>query len=243
MTPQIILDFVNADGNILLALSSTTPVPSTLVSLLAELDIALPAERTGTVVDHFNFDTVSAAESHDVLVLDAPTNVRPGLKAYFELPGSVLAFPHAVGHTLGSGPLLTPVVRAPATAYSYNPKEQGEVVDPEDLFAAGKQLALVSTIQARNSARVAILGSAEALQDKWLDAKVARNGDKKVVPANREFAKQLAGWTFKEIGVLRVNEIEHKLKGDDEINPGLYRVKNEVVSVDHIFDLHLNLIS
>lgn len=228
MTPNTLVDFVNADGNILVALSAKTPASSSLVSLLSEIEVSLPAERTGTVVDHFNYDTVSAPEAHDVLVLDAPANVRPGLKDYFSVPG-VLSFPHGAGHTLGSGALLTPVIRAPSTAYSYNPKEQVEVVDPEDLFAAGKQLALVSVFQARNSARVAVVGSAEMLQDKWLDAKVARPDGKKVKTENREFAKRLSGWAFQEIGVLRVDSIEHQLKGDNETNPEIYRIKNDVV--------------
>ena len=231
LTPNILVDFMNAEGNVLVALSSTIPASSSLTSFLSEIDIALPAERTGTVVDHFNYDAVSAAEAHDVLVLDAPTNVRPGLKNYFEVPG-VLSFPHGAGHTLGSGALLTPVVRAPSTAYSYSPKEQAEAVDPDDLFAAGKQLALVSVFQARNSARLAVVGSAEMLQDKWLDAPVSRPGEKKTKTENREFAKRISGWTFQEIGVLKVNKIEHQLLGDNETNPEIYRIKNEVVSFD-----------
>ncbi|PON10391.1 hypothetical protein C2W62_50305, partial [Candidatus Entotheonella serta] len=56
LTPNLLVDFVNAKGNVLVALSSTTPASTSLVSLLSELDITLPAERTGTVVDHFNYD-------------------------------------------------------------------------------------------------------------------------------------------------------------------------------------------
>ncbi|KAF7546047.1 hypothetical protein G7Z17_g8697 [Cylindrodendrum hubeiense] len=228
LTPNILLDFINAEGNILLTMSSTHSVPSSLVALLSELDVTLPSERTGSVVDHFHYDTISAAESHDVLVLSCPPNVRPGLKDYFQLPGTALTFPRAVGHVLGSGPLLTPILRAPPTAYSYNPKEQADVVDPEDLFAAGKQLALVSVIQALNSARFTILGSAEMLEDKWLEVQVARPQERPQYTSNREFWTSLTAWTFKELGVLRVNSIEHHIVGDDEINPGLYRVKNDV---------------
>ncbi|KAI5467958.1 Dolichyl-diphosphooligosaccharide--protein glycosyltransferase subunit WBP1 [Mariannaea sp. PMI_226] len=227
LTPKVLLDFLNADGNILVTMSSTHAVPSSLVALLSELDIALPAERTASVVDHFYYDTVSAAESHDVLVLDTPRNVRPALKNYFEIPGSVLSVPHAIGHTLGPGPLLTPIIRAPATAYSYNPKEEAEAVD-EDLFAAGQQLALVSVLQARNSARVTILGAAEMLQDKWLETKVSRPAEKAQYTANREFITSLSAWAFQELGVLRINSVEHKLKDTDELNPSIYRVKNEV---------------
>ncbi|PWI68266.1 hypothetical protein PCL_02035 [Purpureocillium lilacinum] len=239
LTPNLLVDFVNAKGNVLVALSSTTPASTSLVSLLSELDITLPAERTGTVVDHFNYDTVSAPETHDTLVLDAPTSVRPGLKPYFDV-GGVLALPHTAGHILGQSHLLAPVLRAPSTAYSYNPKEQAETVDPDDLFAAGQQLALVSTMQARNSARLTVLGSAEMLQDKWFDAKVARGDDKKAKTENREFSKRVSGWTFQEIGVLRVNEIEHRLVGSNETNPEIYRIKTDVsyrISVsEHVWD-------
>lgn len=215
----------------LVALSSTTPASTSIVSFLNELDINLPTERTGTIVDHFNYDTKSAAEAHDVLVLDTPSNVRSGLKNYFQLPGTVLSFPRAVGHTLGSGPLLTPLVRAPATAYSYNPKEQGDVIDADELFAAGKQLSIVSAVQARNNARVAVLGSAEMLQDAWLDAQVSKVGEKKATGVeNREFVRRLSGWAFQEIGVVRVNEIEHRLLETNEVNPSIYRIKTDAVS-------------
>lgn len=143
----------------------------------------------------------------------------------------LLAFPRGVGHTLGSGALLTPILRAPRTAYSYDPKEQAEVVD--DLFAAGEQLALVSAFQARNSARFAVVGSAEMLQDKWFDAKVKKVGEKKEVATfNREFAKRLTGWAFQEIGVVQVRWIEHHLneEGARNIsNPSIYRIKQDVV--------------
>jgi dolichyl-diphosphooligosaccharide---protein glycosyltransferase subunit DDOST/WBP1 len=144
----------------------------------------------------------------------------------------VIAFPRGVGHTLGAGPLLTPVLRAPRTAYSYNPKEHTDGVDPAELFAAGEQLGLVSVLQARNSARFTILGSAEMLSDKWFDAKVRKVGGKETNTWNREFAKRVTGWTFHELGVLRVNAIDHHLNepgAPQDLNPKIYRVKNNVV--------------
>ncbi|XWW93398.1 hypothetical protein V2A60_001331 [Cordyceps javanica] len=230
LTPNLLVDFINARGNILVGLSSTTPTTSSIVSMLAELDISLPAERTGTVVDHFHYDAVSAPETHDVLVLDTPTpNERAGVKPYFALPAAgVLAVPHTAGHVLGNSHLLTPILRAPDTAYSYNPKEQAATVEPDELFAAGRQLALVSALQARNSARVAV-APAEMLQDKWLDATVARaHGGPESKTENKEFARRLSGWAFQEIGVVRVNDVEHRLVGSDEPNPTLYRIKNDV---------------
>ncbi|PFH62825.1 hypothetical protein XA68_11606 [Ophiocordyceps unilateralis] len=228
LTPKHLVEFVKAGGNVVVALASTTPAPSSLVSFLAEFEVTLPAERTGLVVDHFNYDSLSAAEAHDVLVLDAPAKAPAATTDLFTMPGAVLVLPRTSGHVLGQSPLLTPLLRAPFTAYSYNPKDQLETVDPDDLFASGQQLALVTTVQARNSARVAIIGSAEMLQDKWMEAKVAHVDRKPAKVENREFAKRLTGWAFQEIGVLRVNSIEHHLKGSKEMNPAIYRIKNDV---------------
>lgn len=230
LTPNLLVDFVNAEGNILIAQSSTHTTSTSLAGFLTQLDIHLPYERTGLVVDHFAYDTVSASEKHNVLVLDSPQPIRAGVKPLFSLPeGDVLAFPNSVGHALGAGQLLSPILRAPSTAYSYNPKEQAEVIEADDLFGAGAQLNLVSAFQARNSARVVLLGSAEMLQDKWFGAKVARPDAKKTPAANREFAKRLSAFTFQELGVLRVNSVEHRLVGGNETNPEMYRVKNEAV--------------
>jgi oligosaccharyltransferase complex subunit beta len=190
------------------------------------------------VVDHFNYDASSAPEKHDVLLLPPPGRLRPDIKDFFGAgagSNEVLAFPRGVGAVLGAGELLSPILRAPRTAYSYNPKEQAEVVD--DLFAAGEQLALVTAFQARNSARLTLLGSAEMLQDTWFDAEVTKPsaaGGRKGKTFNREFAKRVSGWTFNEIGVLRVNWIEHRLDepGDSSsnlTNPKIYRIKNNVV--------------
>ncbi|KAI3335430.1 Dolichyl-diphosphooligosaccharide--protein glycosyltransferase subunit WBP1 [Ustulina deusta] len=245
LTPNLLLQFVNAEGNILLALSGSTPVPSSLVSVLLELDIHLPADRQGLVVDHFNYDTASASEKHDVLLLPTPGPLRPDYKAYFELPLSdgrdgrvrdggsspgVVAFPNGIGQTLGQGSLLSPILRAPSTCYSYNPKEEPEAID--DLFATGSQLSLVSALQARNSARFTVVGSADMLSDKWFDADVKKIGEKSSIKTqNREFAKAVSGWTFNEIGVLRVNWVEHHLNEEglsNASNPKIYRIKNDV---------------
>ncbi|KAI1815406.1 Dolichyl-diphosphooligosaccharide--protein glycosyltransferase subunit WBP1 [Poronia punctata] len=229
LTPNILLDFVNADGNILVTLSGSSTVPSSLVSLLLELDIQLPSDRQGLVVDHFNYDTISASEKHDVLVLPTPRRLRPDLSNPFAVgKDGVIAFPNGMGQTLGGGPLLAPILRGPSTSYSYNPKEQAETVD--ELFASGAQLSLISAIQARNSARLVVVGSVDMLSDKWFDAKVKKVGEKdSVTTLNREFAKAVSGWTFKETGVLRVNSVEHYLDEERNVtNPKIYRIKNDV---------------
>jgi oligosaccharyltransferase complex subunit beta len=244
LTPKLLLDFINAGGNILLTLSSSNPTPSALVSLLLELDIHLPSDRNALVVDHFNYDTLSAAEKHDVLLVPRPDSIRPDIKNFFKgdgKGGEIIAFPRGVGQTLGNtSPLLAPILRGPRTAYSYNPKDDVEGV--EDPFAAGQQLSLITTMQARNSARFTVIGAAEMLENNWFDAKVKRSvgldgvgkDGKNVKTANQAFAKEVTGWAFNEIGVLKVGKIEHRLNEgglqSNVTNPKIYRVKNYVVS-------------
>ncbi|OQD74394.1 hypothetical protein PENDEC_c011G05576 [Penicillium decumbens] len=229
LTPKHILDFLNKDGNIVLALSGRSATSSTISSLLLEVDIHLSNDRSAVVIDHFNYDTISAAEKHDVLLLQRPDSLRPDVQAFFDGEG-VLALPRVAPQTLGSdSPLIAPVLRAPSTAYAYNPKE--EVPAAEDIEATGSQLNIVSAMQARNSARFTVLGSVEALEDKWFSATVKAPGGQKTTTVNREFAKQLTAWTFKETGVLKVGEIKHHLATDGEValdlNPKIYRIKNE----------------
>lgn len=242
LTPQIILDFMKKEGNVLLTLSSGTTTPATLTALLQELDIQLPAERDGLVVDHFNYDSQSAAEKHDVLLVPRPGPIRPGVKNYFGGEG-LLAVPRAIGQTLGNGsPLLASILSAPATAYSYNPSEETDAA--EDPFATGKQLSLATAFQSRNSARFVVLGSAEMLEDAWFGATVKLGDGSKTKSGNQDFAKALSGWTFKELGVLKVGKLQHFLsEGSDssssngtdvatsELNPKIYRIKNEAVSI------------
>ncbi|KAH0846515.1 Dolichyl-diphosphooligosaccharide--protein glycosyltransferase subunit wbp1 [Fonsecaea pedrosoi] len=237
LTPKILLDYVNAGGNVLLGLSSDAGTPSAISSLLLEFDISLSPDKSSVVVDHFNYDTVSAAEKHDVLLVERPGQLRPDVVNFFGGDGT-LAVPKAVGQTLGNtSPLLAPILKAPATAYAYNPKDEAESV--EESFATGSQLALVSAMQARNSARFTVLGSLEMLQDKWFDASVKSPNGKSVKTVNQEFAKQLTEWTFQEVGVLKVFHIQHyevrrsTTAGENttqisEYDPDIYRIKNDV---------------
>ncbi|KAK5710778.1 oligosaccharyl transferase glycoprotein complex, beta subunit [Elasticomyces elasticus] len=246
LTPNLIVDFVNAGSNVLLALSASNGIPSAVSSMLLELDISLPPDRNSLVVDHFNYDTASASEAHDVLLLPSQAP-KKGTKNFFSVDGLV-AFPHAVGQVLGNAsPLLASVIKAPKTAYTYNPKEDASE-GLEDVFATGSQLTLVSAFQARNSARFTVLGSASALEDTWFDASVALPTTKSTPAsqektANKLFAQKLTSWTFKESGVLRVNSITHYLSSPtkagisnstaitatpEDTNPEIYRIKNRV---------------
>ncbi|EXJ83917.1 oligosaccharyl transferase complex subunit OST4 [Capronia coronata CBS 617.96] len=237
LTPKILLDYVNAGGNVLLGLSSESGTPSAVSSLLLEFDISLSPDKHSIVVDHFNYDKVSAAEKHDVLLVERPGQLRPDVVNFFGGEGT-LAVPRAVGQTLGPAiPLIAPILKAPMTAYAYNPGEEAQSV--EEPFATGSQLNIVSAMQARNSARFTVLGSLEMLQDKWFGATVQLPGGKTSKTVNQEFVKQLTEWTFQEVGVLKVFSVQHyqittasepsqNTTQIWEYNPEMYRIKNDV---------------
>lgn len=247
LTANNILEFMKQEGNILLALSSEQATPTAVQALLLELDINIPSDKGALVVDHFNYDSASASDKHDVLLLPFPKSLRSDVKNYFAGEGHI-AVPRAVGQALGNeSPLLSPILRAPSTAYSYNPKDESDVV--EDPFAVGEQLSLVSAMQANNGARLTVVGSAEMLQNKYFSEK-AKLGEKAITTANREFAQKLTAWTFKETGVLKVGKLLHyqdegaskKLNTSlaiPENNPTIYRIKSDVVSVDFLlYSIH-----
>lgn len=232
---------MNAGSNVLLALSADHSTPTAISSLLLELDISLSPDRNSLVVDHFNYDSKQASDKHDVLLLPSPELARKDVANFFSVDG-LIAFPRAVGAVLGNAsPLLSSVLTAPSTAYTYNPQDEADGV--EDVFATGSQLSLVTAFQARNSARFTLLGSVEALQDAWFDASVQLPGEKAALStSNRAFAQKLTQWTFMESGVLRVGAIEHYLNEAapkqsinttstppaTDLNPAIYRVKNNV---------------
>ena len=224
----------------MLVLAADGSIPSAISSLLLEFGVSLPADKGTVIIDHFEHDTISAAETHDVLILPRPSTLS-GRKNFFGGEGYV-AFPRAVAQTLGNEtPLLDAIISAKNTAYTYNPKDEKDM--SEDPFAVGSQIALVSTVQARNSARFTVFGSLEALEDKWFDANIKLSTSKKVKSANRDFAKQVSSWAFKETGVVKVQSVSHYLTEHTNIarntsieqakslSPRIYRVKNDVVSV------------
>ena len=244
LAPKNILDYTNAGGNVLLALSSETATPSAISSLLLEFDISLPLDRNSHVVDHFNYDAKSSADDHNVLLLPKAQPLRPDVMDFFGWEGKgLLAVPKAIGQTLGTAsPLIYPILKAPETSYMHNPKE--EAGDEQDISATGSQIALVSALQARNSARFTVLGSLEMLQDKWFDATVQTPSGEGSKTANRDFARRLTEWTFKEAGVLKVGRIEHHQVMDATkpvanttqvgfSDPEIYRIKTDVVSYSY----------
>jgi oligosaccharyltransferase complex subunit beta len=227
LTPRKLVEFTNKDGNVLL-LTSRSETPEQARELARELDIDIPP-RDYISVDHFNYDTLSDPEKHDLILVTRPSR-STATQNYFSGKNSdeVIAF-RGVGHTLGNRPLLFPILKGSRTAYAYDTKE--DFAYAEDPWTAGNQLHYVTAFQARNNARITVSGSTEMFSNEFFDLKVKAANGKKTATANRAFAKEITQWTFKEVGVVKVVAIRHRLANetDAQINPQIYRIKNDIV--------------
>ncbi|PWW78369.1 Dolichyl-diphosphooligosaccharide-protein glycosyltransferase 48kDa subunit [Tuber magnatum] len=226
LTPQQLLEFTKLGGNVLI-LTSPSSIPEQIRELARELDIGLPP-KDYIAVDHFNYDTVSNSEKHDVVLANRPA-VSPAVHNYFSGKQDDLIAFRGAGHTLGNGPLLVPILTASRTAYAYDSKE--DFAYAQDPWAAGTQMQFVSAMQARNNARITLVGSADMFSDEFFDMKVQKPGStESQKTANKEFCKDVAAWTFGEKGIVKVNAIRHYLSNEPNapVNPNMYRVKNDV---------------
>lgn len=201
-------------------IGASTGVATSLRDFTRELEIDL-AEKDSLMVDHFNYDSSSDDRHTTILSSEYTDNTSILSKEVQDGPPVVFK---GVGHFLGNGQLVSPILRASRTAYSYDTKEEFEAA--ETPWIAGSQAWLVSAIQARNNARVVVTGSVEMFSD---TAFILQLADGKT-SGNKNFARDVTSWLFQEKGVLRAFGLSHSLANQSVIDtlPSTYRVKNDV---------------
>lgn len=164
MTPQILVEFLNDGGNILLGASSSTS--ESLRDFARELDIDLPP-RDSYFADHFAYHPEST-RNHTLVTLDANNFPDlPHVQSIFspETRGSKIVY-RGAAHGVGPGPFLLPLIRGKDTSYVFDGKEDLDTV--EDPYVAGSQSFLVSGFQARNNARVVVTSSLDMFSDEYV---------------------------------------------------------------------------
>ncbi|KAK9455216.1 Dolichyl-diphosphooligosaccharide--protein glycosyltransferase subunit WBP1 [Dipodascopsis uninucleata] len=211
-----LIDFVDEGGNILVLLHETAVPPTNIREFAGQMDIHL-TYRESKLVDHFSYDKETSPIMHDDLILDPHKSLLNRHVADVTEPikytGQAMA--------LGNSPLVVPVLRAGNTAYTYEPSE--ESLSSQTPYVAGTQAFLVAGMQARNNARVVIAGSARLFKNEIFLSTVEGRST-----SNKEFALSLSKWVFQERGVLRLNYVNHKLVNTTEMNPTIYRVKQDI---------------
>lgn len=206
--------------------------------------MTLPPDRNSIVIDHFNYDRLSSPEQHDVILAPYPTESR--LFASKSSGGSsstapLLAYPSGIAQVLStSNPMLQSILKAPRTAVTHNPKED----EPDEPWGLGAQLSLVTGFQARNDARLSVVGAASLLTNDWLNSQV-QSAAGKLETSNEQFLKDLVNWTFQRTGVLKVLAVRHwsnqltetlatqgnatQMIVGGQKNPSIYRINQDVV--------------
>lgn len=220
-----IANFIDNGGNVLVTASST--VGDAIRELATEVGLEVDVDGAA-VIDHFNYDT-SDEGSHTTLVvspedlLDAPmiTGNKLMLKPLLYRGIGLVSDP--------DNSLVLPVLSASSSAYSYDPTK------PITKYphAVGQKTLLVAALQARNNARVVFTGSLDMFSDKFFKSPVqGAVGPKIKSPesGNSAFVTALSKWVFKEVGVLRFSEVEHRLISDPSapVPPPFYTIMDDL---------------
>ncbi|KAF9305487.1 hypothetical protein BGZ74_010062 [Mortierella antarctica] len=235
MSAKSIVAFVADGGNVLVA--GSPEMGSTLRELSREFDVEYDNRYT-TVLDHFNYDQNLGSKHHDAIVVNPATYMSKAGEAIVpqdQLPGPILF--RGIAHSVNpANSLLNSVLWAPSEAYSWENVNLDDPAD-QDPSLSGKDISLVSVMQARNNARVAFLGSTEMLTDAFFEASPKKHGDKETISGNRKFIEELTKWTFQEKSVLDVVAVQHHKVGEEEA-PAHYRIKDNMTYTISIAEYH-----
>ncbi|KAK8752226.1 hypothetical protein OTU49_012579, partial [Cherax quadricarinatus] len=219
LSVETIVEFVDGGGSVLVA--GSRDAADLIRELVTEVGVEMD-EEGAAVIDHLHYDanddgqhTLIASPSAGLIESEVMVGPRDAVPLLYRGTGLI---------TDADNPLVLPVLRAPSTAYCYNPTQA--ITDYP--HATGQNMLLVAALQARNNARVIVSGSLEFFSDAFIMASVQtpqgafyeRSGNGKVVEA-------LSRWVFMEEGVLRVASVKHHLQGESE-PPSAYTIKQDV---------------
>ncbi|BHF81213.1 hypothetical protein SprV_0702434300 [Sparganum proliferum] len=203
--------FVDEGGNILVAGSSD--IGEAIKDFGSDCGVEFDDEKT-TVIDHMNYDVMDEGK---VTVFLVP--FTSSAQSYY---CRIAVNPE--------NPLLVNILHASDTAYSHSP----DTPITNYPTTVGRNTQLITGLQARNDARVLFVGSLDFFSDEFfLSGTVhSQTGKSHNVSGNQELAENLALWTFKETGVLRVSSVHHNKVGEKDSRRE-YTIKDDIIfSID-----------
>lgn len=190
-----ILDFIDSGHDMILATDSRIGEP--LKEIATECGVDFDEANT-FVLDHFAHPTPGNFE--ETLVVSPLSETA---SQALDLPQDEPVLFRGIGQAVGlDSELVVRFLDAPETAYSADPR--GAVTTLPLIL--GKEIALVSGVQARNNARVAISGSIELFSNKFFAQRGA---------SNEAFAAAVGSWAFHERGLLKVEHFGYRKLGED----------------------------
>jgi len=206
-----VVKFIDGGNNVFIAASNGV-ISETIRDIATECGMEIEDDKT-SVFDHFNYDKQQSEQNlivADQFIQDSPI-ILQGLTTPVLFKG--------VGHSIRQNPLNYAVLTGASTAYSR--KASGVATK-----LMGKKVGLVSSLQARNNARVTFSGSLEMFSDKFFNTKF-----EKTQVGNKEFSENLISWTFQERGILRSSNLSIKkisTESNSTVAPEIFTIKDEV---------------
>jgi len=234
LTADSVVQFIDDGGNVLVAAgggATSTRTGEIVRDIASEVGIEIDEDGTN-VIDHLNFD-VKDEGLHNLVVADAINLVKSdrivGRESAAAAGGAPLLFRGQGMLTDPANPLVLSILSGSSTSYSHNPEE----VIRDYPHAVGKNTLLIAGLQARNNARVIIIGSKAFLSDEFFLSSVQRfEGMSAAKDAkqcgNKVLAQALASWCFQQTGLIKIDSVSHSLVSgsDHEI---FYTVRDECV--------------
>lgn len=153
-----------------------------------------------------------------------------------------------VPHALTNTPLLVPILRAPKESFASetdggSPDAIADSVEKggEGLWA-GSQLGVVTGFQTLDGSRVTWVGGVNVFSDEYIQKESSKYVKhvtitdlhlmdifvRGVKSGNRQFARDVAAWTFKESLTLRIDKVEHHLANSTE-SKDQYTINEQIV--------------
>jgi len=223
VSAKTILEFVDDGNNAILVADSVLGRP--IRDVAGDCNVEFDEDET-TAIDHFNFDVSDFEGQHNVIAVD-PSSITSAAVIFPTTIDAPVLFRGIAQDIEEDSALLFSILGGYSTTYSHAPVEK-----IDEVHVAGKKTTLVSTLQARNNARIVFAGSMDLFSDKFFRSPVQKfsaDGSAKSYPksGNEQFCKQLAQWTFQERGILRAVNVTHHRKGEHQA-PFTYTVKEKI---------------
>ncbi|KAM9979739.1 hypothetical protein ACTFIZ_006008 [Dictyostelium cf. discoideum] len=203
--------FIDGGNNVLFAGSNV--ISENIRDIAAECGMEIEEDKT-LIFDHFNYD--KSQSDHSVLVADQFIEDSPIILQGLNKP---ILF-KGIGHKIRNNPLNYAILTGSSTSFS------AKAVSGVSTKLMGKSCGLVSSLQARNNARVTFSGSLDLFSDKSFNSKIDNNES-----GNKEFVERLVSWTFQERGILRASELELvkiSTESNSTVAPDVFTIKDEV---------------
>lgn len=139
------------------------------------------------VVDHFHYDQELDDGSHTTLITSLESVASPFISTSTREGPPVLW--RGVGHQVGRIPLLHNLLHAQSSAYSSEIKANDPLTEDQQL--SGTSIGFVTSMQARNNARVSFVGSLELFTDAFCTASLSTSSGLTLVKLSfaRNFVK------------------------------------------------------